>query len=353
MKGSIKKRWGLTVSLVLFVFAIMMAAMMLAGLLIVILHFAGVVSFFGDANRGGGGGSPFGAIAGMMFFSVLLGTAITGFFSRKALNPIRKVIDATHKVTEGDFNVSVDLKGVYELEELSRSFNKMTTELSSIETLRSDFINNFSHEFKTPIVSVRGFAKLLKDGNLTEDEKYEYLDIIINESERLAQLSTNVLSLSKYENIEIIPDVSEFRLDEQIRRAIVLTEPKWSEKNITVDVALSEITFTANDDLTQQIWLNLIDNAVKFSNQNGGIIIRLEKWNGGVTFTIQDNGIGMDENTKAHIFDKFYQGDTSRSKAGNGLGLVIAKRITELHGGSIEVQSELGKGSKFSIWLPK
>ena len=336
----------------LFVFAIMMAAMMLAGTIIGILHFAGVVSFWDGANHEGGGGSPFGAIAGMIFFSVFLGTAITGFFSRKALNPIRKAIDATHKVAEGDFSVRVELKGTHELVELSQSFNKMVHELSTIETLRSDFINNFSHEFKTPIVSVRGFAKLLKDGNLTEDEKQEYLDIIITESERLASLSENVLNLSKYENIKIMPPKTTFQLDEQIRRAIVLTEPKWAEKNITVDVQMSEITFTANEDLTHQIWLNLIDNAVKFSNQNGTIVIRLEKWNGGVLFTIQDNGIGMDENTRARIFDKFYQGDTSRSKAGNGLGLVIAKRITALHGGNIEVQSEPGKGSKFILTLP-
>ena len=354
MNKRIKKRFGLTLSLVLFVFAVLMSGMLLAGLLLGILHFTGALSLWDGVRHEQveGLGALRGVVA-MMIFSTVMGTAVAAFFSKKALNPIRKVIKATQKVAEGDFNVSVDLKGVYELEELSHSFNKMTNELSSIETLRRDFINNFSHEFKTPIVSVRGFAKLLKDGNLTEDEKQEYLDIIITESERLASLSENVLNLSKYENIEIMPEKTTFQLDEQIRRAIVLTEPKWAEKSITVDVQMSEITFTANEDLTQQIWLNLIDNAVKFSNQSGTIIIRLEKWNGGVLFTIQDNGIGMDENTRARIFDKFYQGDTSRSKAGHGLGLVIVKRITELCGGNIEVQSEPEKGSKFTIWLPQ
>ena len=172
------------------------------------------------------------------------------------------------------------------------------------------------------------------------------------ESERLATLSTNVLNLSKYENIEIMPDKKAFRLDEQIRRAIVLTEPKWAEKNITITVEMSEIIFDSNEDLTQQIWLNLLDNAIKFSNQNGTIIIRLENLNGGIRFTIQDDGIGMSEETKARVFDKFYQGESSRARAGNGLGLAVVKRITELCGGKIEIESKAGEGSMFSFWFP-
>lgn len=352
MKNSIKKRWGLTVSLVLFVFFVMMTAMILAGILVVVLHRIGILSFWNTTRPEHGNEGPFGIIFVMMAFSILLGTTIAAFFSKKALNPIRKVIAATYKISEGDFSVRTDLKGVHELEELSRSFNRMAHELSSIETLRSDFINNFSHEFKTPIVSIRGFAKLLKEGHLSADEKQEYLDIIITESERLAQLSTNVLTLSKYENIKIITDQVPFRLDEQIRRAVVMFEPKWSVKNITIDIELDVITFFGNEDLTQQIWLNLLDNAIKFSGPDSSICIRLTAWNGAVLFTIQDTGEGMSEQTKARIFDKFYQGDTSHAKDGNGLGMTIVKRIVALYDGRIELTSAPGKGTVFSIHLP-
>ena len=290
--------------------------------------------------------------AGLVTISILLGTAIAGLFSRIALNPIRKVIDATHRIAEGDFTARVEIKGISELEELSQSFNKMAHELSSIETLRMDFINNFSHEFKTPIVSVRGFAKLLKDGDITENEKQEYLDIIITEAERLAELSTNILNLSKYETIKIVTDKSPFRLDEQIRRAVVLTERKWAVKNIAVNVDMEEVIFNGNEDLTQQIWLNLLDNAIKFTNAGGVIDIKLLNWNGGFRFVIQDNGVGMDEQTAAHIFDKFYQGETSHAAPGNGLGLAIVKQIVTLCGGTISVQSKTGDGSSFVVSCP-
>ncbi|WP_249861975.1 HAMP domain-containing sensor histidine kinase [Paenibacillus konkukensis] len=301
---------------------------------------------------GGNKDNPLLLIVILFGLCIMLGTALTAFFSRKALNPIRKVIDATHRVANGDFNVKIDLKGIGELEDLSHSFNKMTQELSTIETLRSDFINNFSHEFKTPIVSVRGFAKLLKENKLSEEERREYLDIIITESERLAALSTNVLTLSKYENLEIIVDKTPFRLDEQLRRTIVLMEPKWSAKEITVNVELDEVIYIGSEDLTQQIWLNLLDNAIKFSYQGGLINITLVNVNDEIRFVIQDDGPGMDEQSKARIFDKFYQGDTSHSKTGYGLGLPLVKRIVKLCGGDVIVQSEIGKGSMFTIVLP-
>lgn len=339
----LRKRWGLTISLVLFVFVIMIAALILTGLIMMGLYHTGRSSISNSENPDKYLSNFYRFLLSMIIICTFLGTALTGFFSNKALNPIRKVIDAIHQVAAGNFNVQVDIKGLGELEELSQGFNKMTHELSSLETLRSDFINNFSHEFKTPIVSVRGFAKLLKEGDLSEVEKQEYLDIIIVESERLEELSTTVLNLSKYENIEIIADKTPFRLDEQIRRAIVMTEPRWSAKEIAVNVEMDEIIFSSNEDLTQQIWLNLLDNAIKFSHQGGEINVKLLIWNGSVRFTIQDNEAGMDEQTRSHGFDKFYQGDTSHAKAGNRLGLAIAKQIAELCGGTINVKSQLGK----------
>jgi signal transduction histidine kinase len=352
-KREIKKRWGLTISLILFVFAVISAAVISAGLLVVALHFAGVLPLWDGERPDQAGVGPFGGMLALMMFSTLLGTALAAFVSKKALNPIRKVIKATQQIAGGNFDVRVEISGIYELEELANSFNKMAQELSSIETLRRDFINNLSHEFKTPIVSLRGFAKLLQDDTLPETERREYLEIMISEAERLSLLSTNILSLSKYENMEIISNKASFRLDEQIRRAVVLTEPKWSAKEMVADVEMEEINFEGSEDLTQQIWLNLIDNAVKFTDRGGAVTIRLAHWNNGVRFRIQDTGIGIDEQTADHIFDRFYQGDDSRANTGNGLGLAIVKRIVELCGGTIEVRSAPGMGSEFSVWLPK
>ena len=353
LEKEVKKRWGLTIALVLFVFIIMIAAMLLAGLALLILDSTSIISIIDKSPEDiGSWGMMSRFIISLMTISVLLGTTITAFFSRTALKPLRKVIVATRKIADGDFNTRVNLKGIYELEELSHSFNKMALELSSIETLRRDFINNISHEFKTPVTSICGFAVLLKEGRLSEEERLEYLEIIIAESERLAALSTNVLNLAKYENLEIITDKSTFWLDEQIRRVIVLIEPRWAAKEINMDVELDAIKFTGSEDLTQQIWLNLIDNAIKFSNTGGTVSIRLVEWNEGVRFTIQDEGIGMDVHTIARVFDKFYQGDASRFKAGNGIGLAIVKQIVDISGGSIEARGKLDEGSEFIVWLP-
>ncbi|MFP3919946.1 HAMP domain-containing sensor histidine kinase [Lysinibacillus telephonicus] len=344
MREFFKKRLSLAITLVMFVFGVLVATSLVVGVITILLQYLGVISFKDFPAKI--------SLFGFLGFCILLGTSLTAFLSKKALNPISTLINATHKVADGDFNVQVNIKGIGELEELSHSFNKMTQELAGIETLRRDFINNFSHEFKTPIVSIRGFAKLLKENNLSEEERQEYLDIIITESERLAVLSTNVLALSKYENLEIITDKAPFRLDEQIRKTIILMEPRWTSKEITVNVELNKIIYNGNEDLIQQVWLNLLDNAIKFSYKGGLINITLEAVNEGVRFAIQDDGPGMDDQTQVHIFNKFYQGDISHSKKGNGLGLALVKRIVELCGGEIQVQSAKDKGSIFTVTLP-
>jgi signal transduction histidine kinase len=351
MKEFLGKRLSLAITLVFFVFFVMMVTFLVVGIGAALLQHAGIISLSGRTVHKSNTNLLFQLFV-LFGLCILLGTALTAFLSKKALDPIRKVITATHQVAQGNFNVQVNIKGIEELEELSSSFNTMTHELSSIETLRSDFVNNFSHEFKTPIVSIRGFAKLLKENNLTEEEKQEYLDIIIMESNRLAELSTNVLNLSKYESTKIITDAAQFRLDEQIRKVIVLMEPKWSAKDIFINVELDNVIYFGNEDLVQQIWLNLLDNAIKFSYPKTSIDINLTNLDNSIRFDIYDKGPGMEEQTKAHIFDKFYQGDTSHSKAGNGLGLALVKRIVELCNGKIEVESQPGKGSKFTVHLP-
>jgi signal transduction histidine kinase len=346
-----KKRWSLAVVLVVYVFLMILAALLLAGFLMVMLNRFGHLDWgheVADMEF-----RPIGALLGMMGLSIGIGTALASFFSRRALQPVRKLVEAMRTVARGDFTVRAESKGsIHELEDLYTSFNQMTRELSSTQTLRADFINNFSHEFKTPIVSIRGFAKLLKDGNLTEAERQEYLEIIITESQRLSTLATNVLNLSKYEAMEIIAEKEAFRVDEQIRRAIAMTEPMWAAKKITVDVTLDEINFIGNADLIQQIWLNLLDNAIKFSHVSSHLCANCVQADGAIKFTLQDKGIGMNEATRLRIFDKFYQGDASRKQSGNGLGLTMAKRVAELHGGTISAESQPEKGSTFTVILP-
>ncbi len=353
MMKFLKKKLSLTITLVFFVFVVLLTTFIVVGGVVVLLQHLGVITLLSAPSLDvGENRNHLYPLMKLFGFCILLGTALAAFLSKKTLNPLRKVIAATHQVAEGNFNVQVHIKGIGELEELSQSFNKMTFELSSIETLRSDFVNNFSHEFKTPIVSIRGFAKLLKKNQLTEEERQEYLDIIITESERLAELSTNMLNLTKYENTEIVTDKKSFRLDEQIRKTIVLMEPKWSAKEITLGVELSDVIYLGNEELTQQIWINLIDNAIKFSMAGGLMDISLSKIDQEIYFVIKDDGPGMDEQTKAHVFDKFYQGDSSHSKAGNGLGLTLVKRIVNLCGGEIQVKSTPGHGSIFKVILP-
>lgn len=285
-------------------------------------------------------------------FFVLTGTLISIIMSHVVLKSIRQVISAANKLSDGDFNTRINLKGPYELDQLSKSFNHMAEELGNTEVLRSDFINNFSHEFKTPIVSMRGFAKILKYEELTLEEHDEYLDIIISESERLSTLATNVLNLSKIENQGIISKLEPFNISEQIRRTIVILEKKWNCKNLNFDFDCDEIYMNGNEELLSEVWINLLDNAIKFAEKSTTISIDLIRDEFHVTCNITNCGTGMDDETKKRIFDKFYQGDTSHTSVGNGLGLTIAKRIVELHNGSICVSKSDSIGSTFQVILP-
>ncbi len=338
-----KKRMSLAVSLVVFVFFVMVLSVVIGRLCTYLLGFVVDDRFWENGLLG---------FFALLFTSVFIGTSITALLSRWMLKPVRNLIEAIENVAKGDFLVSVKGSNIPELESLAASFNKMVRELAGIEMLRSDFINNFSHEFKTPIVSIKGFAKLLKEDGLTSVEAQEYLDIIIQESQRLADLSTNVLNLSKVESTEIISDKEVYALDEQIRRALLIMEPKWSAKNLLIDVDLERINIYNNAALVQHIWVNLLDNAIKFTDSGGELQVSLRRINSSARFCLRDNGQGMNEETKQHIFDKFYQGDTSHTVIGNGLGLTLVKKIIRLCNGYIEVESSVGKGSAFTVVLP-
>ncbi|MNP18817.1 Alkaline phosphatase synthesis sensor protein PhoR [compost metagenome] len=269
---------------------------------------------------------------------------------------MREMVAAMKELAGGNFNVRINYKGLFrpwELYDFSMSFNTAAQELSSIEMLRRDFVNNFSHEFKTPIVSLGGFARLLKEGNLSKEETEEYLGIIVSESDRLAALATNVLNLSKIENQTIVTEKEPFNVSEQIRRSVLMMESKWSNKELDLELELEEMLLYGNAELLSQVWVNVLDNAVKFSPKGAKLTIQLLDFFDSVIFKVQDHGPGMDEKTQKSIFDKFYQGDASRATEGNGLGLTIVKKIVSLHQGHIEVESSIGKGTTVTIVLPK
>lgn len=285
--------------------------------------------------------------------SILLITiALMQNISRKIVNPIKKITDATKKVASGDFTIELETKRDDEIGELTHNFNKMVKELNSIECLQKDFINNVSHEIKTPISSIQGFAKLLEADDLSKEERKEYAEIIKEESDRLLYLSTNILKLAKLENQERIMNKTKFNIAEQIRRTISVLEPKWKEKNIKFNVSLKEQEFWDEKDLMYQVWMNIIENSIKFSKQDGQIDVKMKTNQDSIIVEIKDYGIGMEEEEAKKIFDRFYQVDKSHTKPGAGLGMTIAKRIVELSGGKIEVTSKLNESTTFIVTLP-
>ena len=288
----------------------------------------------------------------LLIISVVVGTVVSFVISNLPLRPVRRIIDATNRLAGGDFSVRLKLPGPSAFQELEGSFNRMAEELGGIELLRTDFVDNFSHEFKTPIVSIKGFAEELKHDDLTREQRNEYLDIIIYESSRLAALATNVLNLSRVEKQAILTNCATFDLTEQVRRCILLFENKWEQRRLSLTVELDEVSLTGDEELLGQVWLNLIDNAVKFTPEGGSVEIRLQKRDDEAVFSIRDDGYGIPQDAQKHIFDKFYQNDASRSVSGNGLGLSIAKRVVSLHGGEIACRSEEGAGSEFTVTLP-
>ena len=327
------------------IFLLLVLTMVISNVVVMIAVHAGLLSGRPDAPL-----MPFLVQTGMI--SIVTGTFLFLIFSRLFIQPLGILIQAIHDVAAGNFHTKIHLKYPKEFRRLSDSFNQMTEELAETETLRSDFINNFSHEFRTPIMSVLGFAQLLKKGDLNPGEEAEYLDIMIRECLRLCDLSTNVLNLSKVENLSLLTNTERFNAGEQIRESILMLEQKWNRKNISFDLAIQDVHITANPALLRQTWINLIDNAVKFSPQNGLISISACRTNGQFVFTITDRGNGMSTTVQKKIFDKFYQSDPSRATEGNGLGLPLVQKAVELHQGTISVKSAAGKGSTFIVMLP-
>lgn len=241
---------------------------------------------------------------------------------------------------------------IKEITETLTNFNQMAHELSSIELMRNDFVANISHEFKTPIAAIEGFATLLQDSELTEEERVQYAQMILESTRQFGALSSNILKLSKLENQEKILDQNSYRLDEQLRQAILFLETTWTEKELELELDLPRTFLYGNEDLIMQVWINLLSNAIKFTPKGGQIRIQIENEPEMVFVSVKDTGIGISPQEVKHIFEKFYQADKSRAREGNGLGLSLVYRIIDLCGGTIQVQSSIGQGSTFTIQIP-
>lgn len=298
--------------------------------------------------------NPLMMILMLYLLSFAIASTLAVYVSRQVLSPIEELSKASQRVAKGDFSVRIpDHHNTEELHNTFSNFNTMVQELGSIETLRNDFITNVSHEFKTPLSAIEGYATLLQDTGLTDAERVEYAQKILFNTSRLNDLTGNILLLSKLENQNYATEREMYRLDEQIREAILLLEPKWTAKEILLDLdGLKDTTIVSNETLLLHVWMNLLNNAIKFVDKNGTISINIIHLQGYIRVDIKDDGIGMSQETMAHIFEKFYQGDTSRRSEGNGLGLALCRKIIDKCGGKITVASTQGEGSVFTVMLP-
>ncbi len=344
-------RVALTSSISILTFGIQFVVIAAVGLIIFLLVQFQIITIDGSSQPRIGS-----TILYMIILSNVIGSVFTFLFSKISMRPINNLIRQIDRLASGDFSARLNannrISKFTTFDQLTDSFNKMASELENTEMLRGDFINNFSHEFKTPIVSIAGFAKLLRRGNLTDEQKEEYLAVIEEESLRLSAMATNVLNLTRVENQTILTDVAEFNLSEQIRSSILLLADKWEQKQLDFKVDFREHTIFANEELLKQVWINLIDNAIKFSVPNGVIEIGIKEHHGELTVNIINSGEEIPAESRARIFNKFYQADSSHATKGNGIGLAIVKKVVELHAGTVSVQSE-NNLTMFTVTLPK
>ena len=348
--GEKKNRLSLTLVFSLIVFAVLLAAIGLAAVAVYLLVRFGLMrEIEGDLNVAI-------VIVLMTVVSTLIGAFLAFFISKIPLKPINNLINKMNRLAAGDFHQRLEFSGALSehpaFKEMSTSFNTLAEQLESTELLRTDFINNFSHEVKTPIVSIAGLARLLQKDNVTEDQRTQYLEAIVEESSRLSYMATNVLNLTKVENQTILTDVTKYNLSEQLRSAFLLLEEKWTGKNIALELDFDEYTVEANEELLKQVWINLIDNAVKFSPEGARVSVSIAEQDDALSVKIGNTGSEISPDKIGRIFNKFYQADESHATEGNGIGLAIVKRITELHGGEVNAFSS-GDEVVFEVVLPQ
>jgi len=284
--------------------------------------------------------------------SCILGFLATSFVFRWVYKPTRKLRDAMEQVADGDFSVRLEDKSSFkEIMELYSGFNLMAHELGATETLQSDFISNVSHEFKTPLSAIEGYATLLQGGEHLTAEEREYVDKIVFNTHRLSSLTAGILLLSKLENQQIPTNRQAYWLDEQIRQSIVGLEAAWEPKEIEFDVELDRLSYTGNEVMMHHVWDNLLSNAIKFSPACGTVRVSLRRQGELLVAAVEDGGPGIPVAAQKHIFDKFYQADNSHKMEGNGLGLALVKRIVGLEGGEVRAENLPGGGCCFTVTL--
>lgn len=298
--------------------------------------------------------------AKLTFGNVLLITFLFGtsdYIRRKLTvdRPVKKITDATEKIMQGNFSVRIQPMrgvGVDGFNQIIAAINKMAEELSGTETLRTDFIANVSHELKTPLAVVANYAAMLQRPGISREETEEYAKAISEAARRLAQLITNILKLNKLENQQIFPQAQEFDLGEQLCGCLLQFEDAWEKKELCIETDMEEnVSIRSDPELLSLVWNNLISNAVKFTPEGGTIFVSLKATESQVTVSIRDTGCGMKPEVGQHIFEKFYQGDSSHSAQGNGLGLALVKRVMDILSGEIGVESTYGQGSTFTVRL--
>jgi len=285
--------------------------------------------------------------------STVVGLLVTDQLSKYFFNPIKKLREAMGKVADGDFTVELKTKNPpnKEIEEIYSGFNLMTHELRATEILQMDFVSSASHEFKTPISAIEGYAALLRSGDDLTEEQRECVEKIIFNTKRLSSLTSSILLLSKLENQEIPTNRSKFLVDEQIRQSIVALESQWDRKNIELDVDLCEAEYYGNELLMRHVWDNLIGNAVKFSPEGSTVKLRLTRKLTKIVFTVEDQGPGIPEGSLHHVFDKFYQADTAHKQEGSGLGLALVEKILALEKGVVKAENMETGGCRFTVTL--
>ncbi|NMD37683.1 MAG: HAMP domain-containing histidine kinase [Christensenellaceae bacterium] len=344
-----KRHLSLTVIFSILIFLSLLITML------VVLGVVGLLIRENVLNLGSGKLDTNYLIGKMALISIVFGAAISALVTHIPLKSVNEIIRAINRLASGDFKTRLHLGKrislIPAIAELNESFNKMAQELENTELFRSDFINYFSHEFKTPLMSIAGFSALLKRENLTEEQKKEYIDVIEKESLRLSKLTTQVLNMTRVENQTILTDVTSFNLSEQIRSAILMLESKWSRKKVEFNLEFGEVTGHGNEELLQQVWINLLDNAIKFTTDYGSIRVGIQQVNFRIIVTIENTGSTIPEEQIEHIFQKFYQADLSHATEGNGIGLAVVQKIVTLHKGTVTASSS-NDVTTFTVSLP-
>ncbi len=346
-----RDRLGLQLICTVLVFSVLLLSVLLTIGIVFVLTRYGLMEDLGVSTE-----------VGLPFFLLLvLISAVVGFIlailaAQFMVRPLNQLITLTDRLASGDFSARLDpgpaAKVHSSLLGVIQSFNALAEQLDKTEIFREDFINNFSHEFKTPIVSIAGFAKLLRKGKLSPEEQQEYLEVIEEESLRLSAMATNMLSLTKVENQAILTGVTTYNLSEQLRDSILLLEPKWEKKHIEFQLEFEEFDVSANEELMKQVFINLVDNAIKFSPENSTVEVNVLRSRSDLSVSVTNVGEPIPEEKQARIFQKFYQADESHASEGNGIGLALAEKIVSLHRGRIFVACREGK-TTFTVTLPQ